>query len=932
MLLGLKEIEKIENYLDKQVTDDKIYKYRIYLNLDTTISIDIVSDSLQDNIQNEIIELTSITVTIDEWISKDEYYNDNYYKKLFEIKIDKHHRRRLNSLLNHNVKESQKTSLPIVTFYSYKGGVGRTTSLITFANYYAYHYAKKIVILDFDFEAPGFINYFDFSMDALENKNGIVEYILDKQASKEKLNLIQDYTIEVSKEYTNNGSIYVMPSGNLFGKENLESYMEALARIDINSTDQIVEQILKLIEDIKSEINPDMILIDSRTGFNDIFGFLINKISDTIVGLFEGNIQTDPGLKIFLNEIYNIQQEINPIIVNSLVHKSSSYSKRLKEFTVNVNNCIVELTDENFAPEILDIRPHSILENLGTIENDRDDYFDFIKENTPNDYKKLFNKIIEHVQCNKKDYNRIKIVSKVNKKIISQESDKDIFNLRKSLLNKIYKNYPKNYAEDIEYDENFLNKQFYFRKCMEDIFNFDKFLLIGTKGTGKTAFYTALKHNNFLENLKKKANKKQLNFQAIDIISHREDKNKDRYFEVNKHFTENDIKDKELFFTRFWMIYILNSILLKKDIINYNTKTNLNDILPIKLNNTIKNKIFLNDLIFNDKKILLIEDELNEIDLFLKKKDLNLMITFDQLDHIIKPKYWSYGVAPLIDYCQTMPYLKIQPKIFIRRDLFDKLTNLTNKKSLDTKSINLEWSKDEVFAFFFKVIFAYTKEDFFKILKLYDIQESIIKIINKKIEKTNNYNQIDLDIYYLEILVEVFFGKYPNPNNNKTIKYSKTYDWFYESLADANNTISLRPFLDLIKFAIEKYLKEDTSLQKPILHPYFYNHKEIRKECVKNYFDDLANEEGNEDFKKIIEFIKNSSKFPVKFKQRRLKGKTYDEFLKYFLDNLELEATTKEEIEELLKLNGAISIHYYNQTTKVCAFAFLYKYYLNLKG
>ncbi len=939
MLLGLKELDRLKVLLDDFIKEQKIYKYRIYLNLNTTLSVDIVADE-NSNTKEQIENSNLIDISIDEWISIDEYENDKYYQKLFEKKIDKEHRRRLSNLID-NKKYNHKNKTPIISFYSYKGGVGRTTSLITFANYYAYHHAKKVVILDFDFEAPGVTNFFDFSLDELKNKSGVVEYILDKEASKEKLNLEKNYMIEVSNEFSKDGSIYVIPAGNLFGEDNLDSYIEALSRIDINSTDTIVNQINSLIDDINETINPDVILIDSRTGFNDIFGFLINKISNVIVGLFEDSIQTKPGLKLFLKEIYTKNQNnINSIIVNSLVHKDSINKKR-KSFKDNVHSYITELTEETYAPNIFDLRNNSILGDLGTVDYDKEDYIEFISEFTPPDYQKFFNRVIELIELkvdNSKDENindkEIKKYKSIttNKKVTVVKKN-NVEQYKKELLEKISddKNYPKKYAEDIDYNDNFLNKKFYFRKSMEDIFNFDKFLLMGTKGTGKTAFYLALRDERFLNTLKIKANKKQIKFTAIDIISIKESQEREKYFEIDNF---NKIENKDFFYKRFWTIYILNSILLSKNKLDkYNISDRISSILPIKLNSIATNKLFFEDIIKDDKKFILIEDELEKIDLHLKKIDLNLMITFDQLDYIVKPINWGEAISPLINYCRSMPYLKIQPKIFIRRDLFDKYIQLTNKQSLKSKIIDLEWSKDEVFAFFFKVVFAYAKYEFLDIMKEYNINSDNIKAIKKQIEKQNSYNQIDLDKYKIIPLVDTFFGEYPNPNTNynrQNEDYSKSYNWFYESLADSNETISLRVFLDFIKLSIEKYFKEDTNFSKPILHPHFYNDREIRRACVENHFKDLAEEKGNEDFKVIIEHIRDSFKFPKKFKYRRIYGYKYNEFFTYFLENIELKyCKSINDIEEVLQINGAISIHYTQQSF---SFAYLYKYYLGLKG
>jgi hypothetical protein len=215
--------------------------------------------------------------------------------------------------------------------------------------------------------------------------------------------------------------------------------------------------------------------------------------------------------------------------------------------------------------------------------------------------------------------------------------------------------------------------------------------------------------------------------------------------------------------------------------------------------------------------------------------------------------------------------------------------------------------------------------------KEYD--EEFIKNIEKQITKKNSYNQIDLDKYKIEALVQTFFGKFADPTPGSR-KYSKSYDWFYNSLADSNKTFSLRLFLDLIKEGIKRTFENNNEYYpNPILHPFFYNHKVPRKLCVKNYFQDLANEEGNEDFKHVIEFIRDSLRFPEYLRYRRLHRRNYEKFLDYFInnDNINLSCSTRLDLEEILIVNGAIKIYYEGHNEKACEFAYLYKYYLNLR-
>ena len=48
-----------------------------------------------------------------------------------------------------------------ITFYSYKGGAGRTLLLVNTA-YYLAGAGKRVVMIDFDLEAPGLHQKFDF--------------------------------------------------------------------------------------------------------------------------------------------------------------------------------------------------------------------------------------------------------------------------------------------------------------------------------------------------------------------------------------------------------------------------------------------------------------------------------------------------------------------------------------------------------------------------------------------------------------------------------------------------------------------------------------------------------------------------------------------------------------------------------------------------
>lgn len=68
----------------------------------------------------------------------------------------------------------------IVTFFSFKGGAGRTTALVACAITLARR-GHRIAIVDLDLEAPGLSTI--FFADNLENP-GVIDYLLEKKSSK----------------------------------------------------------------------------------------------------------------------------------------------------------------------------------------------------------------------------------------------------------------------------------------------------------------------------------------------------------------------------------------------------------------------------------------------------------------------------------------------------------------------------------------------------------------------------------------------------------------------------------------------------------------------------------------------------------------------------------------------------------------------------
>lgn len=72
----------------------------------------------------------------------------------------------------------ERSSGLIATFYSYKGGVGRSMALANVAVLLA-RWGSKVLVVDWDLEAPGIERYFDEMVpgchEKVEEKRGIVD-------------------------------------------------------------------------------------------------------------------------------------------------------------------------------------------------------------------------------------------------------------------------------------------------------------------------------------------------------------------------------------------------------------------------------------------------------------------------------------------------------------------------------------------------------------------------------------------------------------------------------------------------------------------------------------------------------------------------------------------------------------------------------------
>jgi MinD-like ATPase involved in chromosome partitioning or flagellar assembly len=188
----------------------------------------------------------------------------------------------------------------VITFYSYKGGVGRTLSLANIAWILASN-GLRVLAIDWDLEAPGLHRFF---RPFLDDRAGT--------ATPGVIDLLQEFAVEATADATRGGTAssfdtdvlqYVQPVKWEFphpgfidligaGRQD-ESYatrVNAFAWQTFHRDLGGAQFLDRLRAALQAEY--DYVLIDSRTGISDVNGICTVQLPDTVVVCFTTNPQS----------------------------------------------------------------------------------------------------------------------------------------------------------------------------------------------------------------------------------------------------------------------------------------------------------------------------------------------------------------------------------------------------------------------------------------------------------------------------------------------------------------------------------------------------------------------------------------------------------------------------------------------------------------
>ena len=197
----------------------------------------------------------------------------------------------------------------IITFYSYKGGVGRSMAVANIATILAHDYGRRVIVVDWDLEAPGLHKF--FKIPDTEVGSGVIDFLYeykelvarDKPITIDTLPKVERFITPI-RTYPK-GDLWLMPAG----KQDA-GYADRVNAFDWANFYEKLNGSL-CIEYMKKELSDfaDYIIVDSRTGITDIGGICTLQLPDAVVLLFASNWQNVDGVEQI---ILNLRE--NPVI------------------------------------------------------------------------------------------------------------------------------------------------------------------------------------------------------------------------------------------------------------------------------------------------------------------------------------------------------------------------------------------------------------------------------------------------------------------------------------------------------------------------------------------------------------------------------------------------------------------------------------------
>lgn len=241
----------------------------------------------------------------------------------------------------------------VVTFYSYKGGVGRTMALVNTAHVLARD-GWRVLMVDFDLEAPGMTHFFAHlikerrrsverdSLDLLLHARSTIAEPSRIPASLDeyvvRVDLLPDWLEDAPEGIPyKNGRLDLIPATlEPHSDSDARDYLHRMGELDLSTIfapggpgHRYGEHVRSYFTSARFEApgdpvftmrSPvaaayDIVLLDSRTGLNEIAGLCIGPVCDAIIVCTGLNAQNVAGTRYFMSRAGLLSEKAKPYAV-----------------------------------------------------------------------------------------------------------------------------------------------------------------------------------------------------------------------------------------------------------------------------------------------------------------------------------------------------------------------------------------------------------------------------------------------------------------------------------------------------------------------------------------------------------------------------------------------------------------------------------------
>lgn len=172
--------------------------------------------------------------------------------------------------------------VPRIVFFSIKGGVGRSTALAATAWRLAQE-GKRVMVLDLDLESPGLSSA--LLPPERQPMYGITDWLIEDLVDNGD---VVSESMVATSNLSHDGEIHVVPA---HGADHGE-YIAKLGRVwmpklHVDGTREAWSSRLdRLMQGLEERVQPDVVLIDSRSGIDEIASACITELGANLILLF----------------------------------------------------------------------------------------------------------------------------------------------------------------------------------------------------------------------------------------------------------------------------------------------------------------------------------------------------------------------------------------------------------------------------------------------------------------------------------------------------------------------------------------------------------------------------------------------------------------------------------------------------------------------